>query len=172
MNKRLREKPKHLKAFEIYYNLGEGRSIEKLRNVLIQSGELNPVPSRKTLEKWSADFKWREKIKQRDEEIKKEMQRQQKELLLNTKLDYRKDIKQVINIIKAILSKMLVKDEEGRIVDIAIDLNMDVKDFTRLVQVQDQLIKTDLALMGENIEEKTLRIEIVKVESKYEALHD
>ena len=47
------------KAFEIYFRLGDGRSLKKLREALLVEGRR---VAQRTLENWSVKFRWQERI--------------------------------------------------------------------------------------------------------------
>lgn len=61
----MNEKLSHKEAFEYYYNLGDKRSIEAVANEYKKAV--------KTIYKWSTTFKWKERVKERDELIGQKM---------------------------------------------------------------------------------------------------
>jgi hypothetical protein len=63
-----RESIKALRAFEDYWNMGEGRSLDKLVKVYQAQPECTPTPTRhlKTLKGWSSAYDWQERLRERD----------------------------------------------------------------------------------------------------------
>lgn len=82
------EKPIHRKAFEIYYALGEDRSI---RNV---AKEMNK--SSTTIHNWSKSFNWRERVEIRDTTVHKQLEKKTLDTIVDLKAQYHKIIKATI----------------------------------------------------------------------------
>ena len=113
------------KAFEIYYMLGEKRS---LRAVAEEIGR-----TERTVAGWSRSFNWVSRVTQRNIEDAKNRREEQ----INTQLtDVRTKYRSIINNFMAQLSKDVL---DGKI------KIRNVQDFERLV-------KLDLLLMGEAVE--------------------
>jgi hypothetical protein len=60
-----KEQPHHLRAFEHYYGLGEGRSYERV------AAEFSVAPG--TVKLWARSFRWQERVRDRDIEIAREV---------------------------------------------------------------------------------------------------
>lgn len=132
--------------FDIYYSLGEKRSLEKLREYLKNTPEYtNNTPSLDTLKSWSKKFNWQERIQQRDFELNKELEKKTRDEILDIKANYRK-------IIRAVLSELAkgIKDFQEKSKRIQIE---NIRDFKEISQMMDLLIKLDMNLIGEKIEE-------------------
>lgn len=63
-----KENAKQFAAFELYFTLGEKRSLDRLHK---QMSEKCPetVPSTKTLARWSSWFNWQERVQLKDQEV-------------------------------------------------------------------------------------------------------
>jgi hypothetical protein len=61
----VREQPHQEKAFEFYYGLGEKRNYEKVAK------EFNVSPS--TVKLWGRSFRWKERLRERDLEVARQM---------------------------------------------------------------------------------------------------
>ena len=57
---------KHLEVFEIYYAMGDARSLKTLSEIVGMTHNI--------MEQWSAHFKWQDRIKERDQELIKRIQ--------------------------------------------------------------------------------------------------
>lgn len=111
---------KHLKAFEIYYGLGEGRSYEKV------AAQLNM--SMTSVGKWGKLFGWRERIAERDSSKAKKMQDDNDKAFMD-------DVKQYRLIVKASIKDYLTSLKNGKI---------EIKKVDDIVK----LIELDLKLMN------------------------
>jgi len=68
----MRESNKATQAFEDYFSLGPGRSLDKLlEQYRVQSGNKASTPTlrKATLAKWSSSFGWQQRVAERDAEI-------------------------------------------------------------------------------------------------------
>jgi len=166
----MREKPIHLKIFDIYYALGDGRSLMKLRDKLKEVDKIKSVPSLATLKRWSIAFNWQKRIEQRDIELKKKMKdtmiKETDKAILNTKADYRREIKQAHNLINALLNSIFERNKQGKIVRLKVEVKT-INDVARLLQIKDILMKTDLQLIGEDID-RAFKVTIEEVENSNE----
>lgn len=65
------EKQKHRDTFEIYYGMGDNKSLVKLHQLLSETTpkSLQKVPSLDTLKLWSRNFNWQERVLIRDKEV-------------------------------------------------------------------------------------------------------
>ncbi|MBA7548977.1 hypothetical protein ES705_41445 [subsurface metagenome] len=127
----MEETVRHIEIFNLYYAMGDDRSIKKLWNKLNQDDTkmIPKVPSYQTLKRWSKTFSWQERIKQTDIEVSEILKKKLKETAVYSKESYRKLIKEVID-------KFKEKLEEGKI---------------KISKPQDiiEMIKLDLLVMGE-----------------------
>ena len=134
------EKPKHIEAFEYYYSLGDKRELKK---VAVQYSY-----SIHNIRKWAREFNWQERVKLRDIEnakaLEDKLKPQTNKTIVNTKADYRAEIKTQLGILKAILNKSIEKIKSKNIIDI--NNTSDLKD---VINSYDKLCNLDLKLMGE-----------------------
>lgn len=65
----MKETNKAREAFETYFNLGPGRSIQKLHALYQTRPEARPTRHISTLKSWSTTHGWQERVRQRDQEI-------------------------------------------------------------------------------------------------------
>ena len=139
----MKENPNHIKVFELYYAMGSDRSLAKLCQKYP-----NDMPKLITLKSWSKAFNWQERVEQRDIENSKALQDKLKpetnKIIVNTKADYRAEIKTQLGILKAILNKTIKDIKEGVIIDIA-----NTGDLKDVVNSYEKLCKLDLTIMGE-----------------------
>ena len=103
------ERPKHIEAFEYYYSLGNKRTLKKVSEKYSCS-----IPN---IKKWSRAFNWQERVKLRDIENSKALENKLKpktnKIIVNTKADYRAEIKSQLNILKALLNKVIKDIKDG-----------------------------------------------------------
>lgn len=81
----MKETEKHKKAFELYNALGSSRNYDKVAQFL--------NVSLRNVETWGSEFKWQERLENRDAEIKEKYKAQYEELAetqLKIKLEYAK----------------------------------------------------------------------------------
>lgn len=112
------------RIFEVYYAMGDTRSLQK---VVEQEGI-----SMTTIKRYSSAFNWQKRVEQRDLANKKAMEKRTDEIVVNSKALYRTTIKT--------LTDQFVKDVESGKIKIR-----NILDFERIV-------KLDLELMGANSE--------------------
>lgn len=116
-----KETLKHKEAFELYYGLGNERSLQKVAD---EYGV-----TLKAVHQWNVSFNWQERVIQRDTEIGRKLQEKNIDTILNEKANYRKIIKLAV----------------GQIVD-----SMREGEITYKIQDLDKLIRLDMYLLGEN----------------------
>ena len=116
-----KETLKHKEAFELYYGLGNERSLQKVAD---EYGV-----TLKAVHQWNVSFNWQERVIQRDTEIGRKLQERNIDTILNEKANYRKIIKLAV----------------GQIVD-----SMREGEMTYKIQDLDKLIRLDMYLLGEN----------------------
>jgi len=67
----MKESTRHRLAFDLYVRLGAARSLERLHEELTADPgliELNSAPSRSTLDAWSANFHWQDRLRDLERE--------------------------------------------------------------------------------------------------------
>ncbi|MFW9872696.1 MAG: hypothetical protein ACFFG0_06295 [Candidatus Thorarchaeota archaeon] len=126
---------RHIEAFEYYYVLGDKRTLRAV-------GKKFKV-SEQSVSKWSASFNWHKRVEQRDIEIATKLERKTNRTILNTKADYRKEIKNNLLIVKALLSSA-IKEIKAE----SIKAN-NVYDVNNLLTAFEKLVNLDLKLIGE-----------------------
>lgn len=145
----IREELHHQKIFDIYFAMGENRSLAKLYDAL-SSGLCQEydgvVPSYPTVKYWSKKFNWQERITQRNIELSKKMEQKTNTTVLNQKADYRKIIKEAID-------DWYKKFSDG-------------KAGPENVSDLERLMKLDLLLMGEATEKNEGQIINIIVKGK------
>ena len=118
----MKEQLHQKEAFEYYYGLGKSRNVQKVAKYMSVSVA--------AVKKWSAVFKWQEKIQARDDSIGKQMEEVTDKAIIDEKMRYRK-------LIRAIVKEAAIKVKDGRLK-------------AHSIRDVDTLIKLDLLLMGEN----------------------
>lgn len=116
----------HKEAFEYYYSLGVQRNLPAV--------SLRFKCGKRTVEIWSKEFNWQERILQRDIDIGKELVTKTNTTVLDEKANYRKIIKDAIS------SMGTVRAESAKDLEI--------------------LVKLDLLLMGEATEKTNTDIKM------------
>ena len=148
----MKENPNHIKVFELYYTMGSHRSLAKLYQTYPKD-----MPKLVTLKSWSKAFNWQQRVEQRDIENNKALEDKLKpetnKVIVNSKADYRAEIKTQIGILKAILNKVIQDFKKNEILDVE-----NVKDLEKVINSYEKLCKLDLLMMGESTERGELKI--------------
>lgn len=143
------EKPKHIEAFEHYYISGDKRSYKST------ASRYNVA--KKTIERWAKMFNWQARVEQRDIENSRALEDKLKpktnKIIVNTKADYRTEIKAQLGILKALLNKVIKDIKEGSAFDIS-----NVNELKDIINSYEKLSKLDLLMMGEATERGELNI--------------
>ena len=151
----MKENPNHIKVFELYYTMGSNRSLAKLCQKYP-----NDMPKLVTLKSWSKAFNWQLRVEQRDIENNKSLENKLKpetnKVIVNSKADYRAEIKTQIGILKAILNKVIQDFKNNEILDVD-----NVKDLEKVINSYEKLCKLDLLMMGENLDKQEVIINII-----------
>lgn len=140
---------KHIKAYEYYYQLGD---IEPHRNCTKVAEKFNT--SLYSVHKWRKSFNWDERVIKRDAESAKELAKRNNKDLINTRADYRVEIKDNITIIKSLLIKAAEVIAEGLI------KIQSVKDVAIIMETYDMLVRLDLGIMGDKFDDDKPTINI------------
>jgi len=148
----MKENPNHVKVFELYYTMGSYRSLAKLCQKYP-----NDMPKLVTLKSWSKAFNWQQRVEQRDIENNKaledKLRPETSKIIVNSKADYRAEIKTQLGILKAILNKVIQDFKKNEILDVE-----NVKDLEKVINSYEKLCKLDLLMMGESTERGELKI--------------
>jgi hypothetical protein len=135
----------HLNSYNYYYILGEEK-----RSLMLVAHKFNV--SKQSVFKWSKAFNWKERTLRRDIEVAKRIEKKTNDTIVNTKANYREDIKKMLSINKSLINTAIKK---GKLI-IRIE---NVDDFKRAAEVQEKLTKVDLVLMGEASDRTEHKIE-------------
>jgi hypothetical protein len=142
----MKETLRHKEAFEYYYSLGLTRTLPQVDQKF--------TVSLTSVKNWSIAFHWQERIEQRDIEIGKGLEAKTNETILNTKADFRAEIKVQLSIFKVMLNKLIekFKNNEGLEIENLDNLKIVVDSYIKLVSLY-------LTLIGEasKIEEIELK---------------
>jgi len=138
---------RHREAFEYYYSLGDKRSYPQVA--------LKFTVSKTSLKKWAKAFNWKERVGLRDIENAKSLEKKTNQTVVNTKADYRAEIKTQLGILKAMLNKVIQDFKNNNILDVD-----NVKDLEKVINSYDKLCNLDLKLMGETPEDKDIEIHV------------
>lgn len=145
----MKEELKHIKAFEKYYTLGGEPTKENCRKV---SEEFHITE--RTFWNWYKKLNWRKRVEQRNMENSKKIAGKTDEVIVNTKADYRVEIKIQLGILKAILNKIIEDFKEKRIIEVKSTTGLG-----NVISSYERLCKLDLLLMGEATERGKLDID-------------
>ena len=91
---------KHTKAFEYYYSLGDERTLTQVGKKFKVSGG--------TLGKWSAKFKWGDRVQARDKAIGVRLKYESDKDTTETR-------RNILKIIRTLVTNALVEDEDGNV---------------------------------------------------------
>ncbi len=141
----MKETLRHKDAFEYYYSLGSGRNYYATATKF--------KVSKSAIGKWGQAFHWQERVEQRDIEIGRELPTKTNETVLNTKANYRAEIKTQFSILKKMLNELIERFQKKK--------GIKIKDVTGLKDVMGcygKLIEMDLNLMGEASERKEIAL--------------
>lgn len=145
----MRETLRHKELFEIYYQMGKERSLVKLREKLqTDQSQTKNIPTLERLKAWSKAFNWQDRVKERDQKIAKELEKKSIQDITKRKLKYQRQIAKMLEANMKRFDKVVVKDEDGKIITIKID-DKTPKDFESIVRTHQVLIDKDLELSGE-----------------------
>jgi len=136
----MQETKRHGDAFDYYYALGAERSYPKVASKF--------TVSRTSVKKWSKEFNWQERIVQRDIENSRKVQEKTDKAVVNTKADYRRDIRRALQPVKAAINKAIVKNPETGELEVRIPI-VEAKDLASVVGAFNTLARLDMLLMGE-----------------------
>ena len=145
----MKEKLRHIEAFEYYYSLGDKRNLSSVA--------IHYKFSERSIAKWSKNFHWQERIEQRDIENAKSLEKKTNKIVVNTKADYRAEIKTQLNILKAILNNAIKDIKAGNIIDV--NNTGQLKD---IVNCYEKLGKLDLLMMGEATEDLNIKVDLTE----------
>ena len=150
----MKEKLRHTEAFELFYGLNGKASNENVRKVAEECHI-----SERTVWRWYKKFNWKERIEQRDIINAKSLEKKTNKTIVNTRADYRAEIKTQLKILKAILNKVIKEFKANNIIDVENTGQLKV-----VVNCYEKLGKIDLLMMGEATEEKDVNIRVDRIE--------
>jgi hypothetical protein len=118
------EKPQQREAFEVYYLMGDVRSVRKVAKEVGKSST--------TIQNWSNQFNWQERVEIRDTTVKKAFEKQVEKVddtIVNIKAQYHK-------VLKFVIAEALKDIQSGKL---------------KITSVRDLIgvIELDLTLLGE-----------------------
>lgn len=90
---------RHKEVFEIYYAMGDARSLRSLSDIVQSHND--------TLEKWSSQFKWQERVKERDAELMRHIQNDFKDEVVRYRALY-------IQMVKGFIEDCFEIGEDGK----------------------------------------------------------
>jgi nitrate reductase NapAB chaperone NapD len=134
----MKETPEHIEAFEYYYSIPN-------RNLRAVAQKFNK--SLTAVNNWNKAFNWQQRVEQRDLANAKEIEKKTNKTIVNTKADYRAEIKTQLGILKAILNQAINDIKEKRIIKVA-----NTNELKDVVNSYEKLSKLDLLMMGEATE--------------------
>lgn len=134
------ETKEHKEAFNEYYLMGADRSLRELAS-------LRGVAAKST-GRWSKEFNWQERIELKDIDLSRKTEEKLDDAVVNTRADYRKDVKLMLQPLKALINSAIEVDKKTGITKIKFEVN-DARDMASIVASYEKLIKVDLLLMGE-----------------------
>ena len=141
----MKETLTHQEAFDYYYSIGKKRSFKLV--------ERKFKVSNMSVARWSKAFNWQKRVEQRDIENAKSLEKKTNRIVVNSKADYRNEIKSQIGILKALLNKVIKDIKNGAGFNIS-----NVKELNDIMSSYDKLSKLDLLMMGENPEENKIKV--------------
>lgn len=147
------ETQRHLDAFEHYFSLGAVSSTET-RKIITEKCNICD----RTFWVWYKNFNWKYRIEQRNIEISKELAKTTNKEMLNTKADYRREVRGVLSILKTAVSDVIKKMPNGKR-GLAFKIE-DIQDLTRVLKSYKELATLDLDLIGVSVGDETTNITI------------
>lgn len=145
----MRELDRHHDAFEVYYGMGEKRTLKSLADHL--------KVAERTTKTWSKEFNWQERIVQRDLQNAHRVQRKNNTVLVNQKADFMKKMIDELDSIRirkqpfaAIRNTAIESINQGKIKINSLDALVAVSaSQNALGKEERETIKLMLALLGE-----------------------
>lgn len=136
----MQETKKHRDALDEYYAMGAGRTLRSLadrQKIAIRTAQI-----------WSKEFNWQLRVTQRDVKNSDKIEAKTDNAIVNTKADYRRDIRLALQPVKAAINKAIVKNEETGQLEVRISIAKPT-DLESVIRSFVSLAKLDLLLMGE-----------------------
>ena len=146
----MNETIRHIEAFDYYYSLGGTPTVSNCTRV----AEKFHI-SQRTFWNWYKKFNWSNRIEQRNIELANKLERKTNKIILNTKADYRKEIKQNLQVIKALIANS-IEEIKAKLIKAE-----SVTDINSIVNMYDKMVHLDLNLIGEGDFDKNKTIKIV-----------
>lgn len=140
----MKERQKHVEAFEYYISLGGQPTAANCRKVRERFGICE-----QTFWNWYKKLNWKEKATIRLNEISKKLADKTDNDIITIKANHRKEIKQTLALIRSTLSNA-IKNINGK-AESSIEPER-AKDIADLANSYEKLVKLDLLLLGEDTE--------------------
>jgi len=107
----MHEEEKHRDVFEVYYALGDKRSIKKLHQHCTETAP-EYAPSLRTLKNWSSWFNWQEKVQIRDTEIARGVEAKVTKSNIDARAKALKEIQNLTGLVWAAIETAFPKDKK------------------------------------------------------------
>lgn len=150
---------RELEAFELYYALGEDRSINRL---------VTSYPDKKynraTVTKWSLRFNWPKLIKERDSAIVQVVEETAVRTVIEEKIEALYKTDRYLEMIAKVIETAFSVDKSTGVITTKIEINS-VADLKKATDSFEKLIKLKLQLFGEDLdrdEGKIINLQIVQ----------
>jgi len=157
-HKPMKETQMHRDVFEVYFLLKPDRSLERCRQALIKAAVTDnslPTPALRTLNRWSVEFDWQERIMLREKEIAKGVESKLIKNEINSRAASIKSIRHTLDALKKTLASAFYKRaKDGQI---ALREAVEIQSSKDLVSVATAIIKGEAEI--QNIIEPELKIE-------------
>jgi len=147
----LKEKLKHIEALEYLYSLGGNTTDENVSKTSVKC-----QVSERTFWRWYKKYNWKERVEQRNINNAKKLEDKTDKTIVNTKADYRAEIKTQLSILKAILNKVIQDFKNNNIINVNT-----INELEKVVSSYEKLCKLDLSIMGENLDKQEVIINIL-----------
>lgn len=147
----MKEKLKHIEALEYLYSLGGNTTDENVSKTSVKC-----QVSERTFWRWYKKYNWKERVEQRNINNAKKLEDKTDKTIVNTKADYRAEIKTQLSILKAILNKVIQDFKNNNIINVNT-----INELEKVVSSYEKLCKLDLSIMGENLDKQEVIINIL-----------
>lgn len=131
---------RHQEAFDYYYSLGDKRGYPQVA--------LRFSVSKTSIVKWAKAHNWPGRVQQRDIEIARRIEKKTNTAIVNSKADYRVEIRENLKILKELIRTAILREAPGQPPILNIDVE-NAKDMAALIGAVEKLMKLDLLLIGE-----------------------
>lgn len=140
------ESPRHSDAFEFYFGLGGLRSYTEVA--------LKFNVSKTSVAKWSKAFNWRERCHVKDQLVAKDVSEKTTISTVNLKAKRLKEVSKIHEILDKAIDTAVEAIEKKKL------KTRTAADLRALVAAKDQMIRVEQGLIGEDLDDKDVRIRI------------